>query len=150
MKQTIYTIGDTVVKFRAPSIQKDFWFGEDARTVDEWNEVQEHVASCENADYFMRENLRNTDASHYLRAISDNRFRLWKCVNRFGDAWISWGYYADMTYDTQFVRELTDEERQEMREACEIEQAKFEKRLRTYLKRYGLSKCHFSTYWSNR
>ena len=150
MKQTTYTIGDTVVKFSAPSIQKDFWFAEDARTVEEWNEVQEHVASCENVDYFMRENLSNTNASHYLRAIKDSRFRLWKCVNRFGDTWISYGYFTDMTYDTQFVRELTDEEKQELHEACVAEQAKFEKRLRTYIKRYGLSKCHFSTYWSNR
>ena len=26
---------------------------------------------------------------------------------------------------------------------------KFTKRLRTYLKRYGLSKCHFSSFWEN-
>ena len=28
--------------------------------------------------------------------------------------------------------------------------AEFEKRLRTYLKRYGLTKCRFSTYWADR
>lgn len=153
MKNTSYTIGESTIAFSAPHIQKNFWFGEDARTVEEWNEVQDFVASCENEKYFMSENMRNTDAARYLRMMDDRRFRLWFVSSTWGGEThvsISAGYYTDMTYDRYFVRELTDEEREQLRTACETEQAKFEKRLRTYLKRYGLSKCYFSTYWSNR
>ena len=32
----------------------------------------------------------------------------------------------------------------------ENEQAEFGKRLDSYLKRYGLEKCHFGVYWADR
>ena len=153
MKSTSYTIGETTITFSAPHIQKDFWFSEDARSVDEWREVQDFVTSCKNENYFMRENLRNTDAGNYLRMLDDGGRRFWfREVNWGGGVHVSItaGYYTDMTYDRYFVRELTSDEREQLRTACEAEQAKFEKRLRTYLKRYGLSKCDLAAYWANR
>lgn len=152
-KTTNYTIGTETIEFDTPSIKKDFWFAEDARTVEEWNEIQEHVASCENEAYFIRENLNSTKAAMYLHYMNDKRFRLWlskSTWNGITTTWISGGYYTDMTYDRYFVREITDEERDQLRKACDNEQAKFTKRLNTYLKRYGLTKCRFDTYWSNR
>lgn len=153
MKKTQYTIGNEVIDFDAPSIKKDFWFSEDARTMEEWDEVQEHVAACRNEDYFIRDNMNNTKAAMYLHYMDDNRFRLWiskSSWNGIDHTWISGGYYTDMTYDRYFVREINGEERDQLRAACDAEQAKFSKRLRTYLKRYGLSKCRFDTYWANR
>ena len=153
MKKAIYSIGTEAIEFSTPSIKKTFWFPEDARTIDEWNEVQEHVASCENENYFISENLSNTDAAKYLHYMEDKRFRLWWCKmswNGNESTWIAGGYYTDMTYDRYFVREINDSEREQLRSACNAEQAKFTKRLRTYLKRYGLSKCRFDTFWSNR
>lgn len=153
MKKTAYTIGTESIEFKAPSIKKNFWFAEDARTIEEWDEVQEHVASCKNEDYFIHENLNDTDAAHYLHYMDDRRFRLWWCKSSWNGierVWISGGYYTDMTYDRYFVREVDDDERAQLREACNAEQAKFTKRLHTYLKRYGLSKCRFDTFWSNR
>lgn len=152
-KKTTYTIGTETIEFDVPSIKKDFWFPEDARTVDEWNEVQQHVDDCANEAYFISENLNETKAAMYLHYLDDNRFRLWLSKSEWRnetEVWISGGYYTDMTYDRYFVREITNEERDQLRKACEAEQAKFTKRLRTYLKRYGLSKCRFDTYWSNR
>ena len=116
----------------------------------EWEEVQDHVFSCKNEAYFMSENMSSTDAWRYLRALNERRFGVYLCKDREGESWVCWSYWAEMQEDRYFVRELTDEEREQLRTACEAEQAKFEKRLRTYLKRYGLSKCYFSTYWANR
>ena len=152
-KTTNYTIGTETIEFDTPSIKKDFWFAEDARTMEEWDEVIAHVESCENEAYFISQNMNGTDAAGYLRHMDDKRFRMWLCKsswNGIDRAWISSGYYTDMTYDRYFVREITDEERDQLRKACDNEQAKFAKRLKTYLKRYGLSKCRFDTYWSNR
>ncbi len=150
MKTTEYTIGEAVVKFRAPGIQRYFLFSEDARTIEEWEEVQDFVTSCRNEAYFMSENMSNTEAGLYLRALNERRFGVYLCKDKNGESWICWSYWSEMFDDRFYVRELNDEERNQLRAACEAEQAKFSKRLRTYLKRYGLSNCHFSTYWSNR
>jgi len=150
MKKTAYQIGDASIEFRAPSIKREFWFAEDAQSVEEWDAVQAHVQSCETFSFFVDQNMKDTEAAHFLRALDDFRFGLYLCSDVWCDAWVSYSYKDEMREDRYFVRELTSEERDQLRTACEAEQAKFEKRLHTYLKRYGLSKCHFSTYWSNR
>lgn len=150
IKKTAYTIGGDLVEFSTPHIKREFWFAEDTRTIEEWDAVQEYVESCENENYFIAQNMKNTEAAHYLARLDDFRFGFYKCSNDWCPCWISYSYRDEMREDRSFVRELTEEEREQLREACEKEQAKFEKRLRTYLKRYGLTKCHFSTYWANR
>ena len=47
-------------------------------------------------------------------------------------------------------RRLTDEETAAFIQMHKEEVEKFEKRLRTYLKRYGLSKCYYGMYWADR
>lgn len=45
---------------------------------------------------------------------------------------------------------LDDDERAAVTGMLQDECDKFGKRLTSYLKRYGLSKCRFSTYWADR
>ena len=47
-------------------------------------------------------------------------------------------------------RRLTKDERDEVAGALEYVRANFQKRLETYLKKYGVSKLHTWTYWADR
>jgi hypothetical protein len=44
---------------------------------------------------------------------------------------------------------MTSEQRAEIIKALEWSRGEFEKRLNTYLKRYGTSKIHTWTYWAD-
>lgn len=46
--------------------------------------------------------------------------------------------------------EATEEQRAELIKAYEWAKAQFEKRLNTYLKKYGTSKMRCGTYWRDR
>jgi hypothetical protein len=53
------------------------------------------------------------------------------------------------TYGRKTDEELTIDDLTELYRICFEEQMKFCKRLRTYLKRYGLSKVRTWTYWAD-
>ena len=59
------------------------------------------------------------------------------------------GYIDRRTEETvtEDMHKLTEDECELLYYTARAEQEKFEKRLNTYLKRYGLSKCHYWTYW---
>lgn len=70
---------------------------------------------------------------HYYSQTSDCKLRSWIVVNTFDRAGD-----GELCNDIEFVQKLID--------GCIAVQADFEKRLKSYLKRYGLSKVNSWTY----
>ena len=61
------------------------------------------------------------------------------------------GYFQKrMIQGEDYIRLMTEEERQTVLSAYKQIREDFEKRLNTYLKRYGLSKIDTWTYWAGR
>lgn len=85
MKETAYTIDGQEIAFMAPSIKKDFYFPEDARTTEKWNAVQSHVDECsKSVEYFKAENLKpcNCRAARLLDALQDSRYELYTVAGK--------------------------------------------------------------------
>ena len=148
MKETTYTIDGQEIAFMAPSIKKDFYFPEDARTTEEWHAVQSHVDECsKSVEYFKAENLKpcNCRAARLLDALQDSRYELYTVAGKdFVD--------VERKYDGPSfsgATPLTDDGREALREACEKELRKFEARLDKYVRRYGLSRCTYQSFWAN-
>ena len=149
IKKRTYNIGDYEIEFSNPSITRHFWFAEDARTVEEWDEVQSRVeAASKSEGYFIDVNMADMKATHLLKKIDDMRFKMYVYEGKhFVDVvWLD----DEPSYSFDNPHLLTAYEKEQLRTACLKEQELFMKRLRTYLKRYGLSKCRFESYWSER
>lgn len=145
-------LGGTMVTFDKPSIQTDFWFGE--HTYD-YDEVCDRARAASKSEaYFMARNLDDIDWR--LKAIDDPCYKKYVAPRGYSnqDADCILGFVEfDRSWDgprSKGAREMTDEERGQYREFIQGEREKFEKRLRTYLKRYGLSKCHYGVFWADR
>lgn len=158
-------LGDALITFDKPSIETRFCFGEHGYDYDEVNETCDKLSRSES--YFLAENIRRTEARDILDRIDGTEERYITCktpilvygayctqtsdcklahiefVNAFHEDY--WGHKPNGTW-----RDLTDEEIAALRTIMQDEITKFEKRLKTYLKRYGMSKCHFWTYWADR
>lgn len=148
MKETTYTIDGQSIAFPAQYIIKDFYFPEDAQTEEEWKAVQSHVDECSRSvEYFKAENLKpcNCKAARLLDALQDSRYELYTVAGK-GFVDVERKYegpsFADAT-------PLTSDGREALREACEKELRKFETRLDRYVKRYGLGKCTYRSFWLN-
>lgn len=155
--------GDVLYVMDKPHVKTDFWFGEHTYDYDEVCERRDEASKSEK--YFIRENIeRNCKAQDFIDCIDGKchgtrKAYLFKkqytCQDedcrlgyvRFVNLWDSCDLWDIQNRE---CREMTDDEVGVLREFCECEVAKFEKRLRTYLKRYGLSKCHFGVYWADR
>ena len=158
-------LGDGLVTFDKPSIETHFCFGEHGYDYDEVNETCN--ALSRNETYFIEENIRRTEAKDMLDRLTGNTERYITCDVPI----LTYGAYCTQTSDCKLAhinfvnrfyedgwghqprgkwRDLTDEEKQRLVAILQDEIAKFEKRLKTYLKRYGMSKCHFWTYWADR
>lgn len=148
-------IDGIMVTFGKPSIQTDFWFGEHTYDYDEVCETAQALST--NEQYFMDTNLKNCKAWRYIDAIENNKYGHQPYLR--GKAYCSQdddcilGYIdfqRDYETNGKEIKKLDENEKKMLLEFCKDELAKFEKRLRTYLKRYGMSKCHFGVYWADR
>lgn len=162
-------LGDVMVTCDKPHIQTDFWFGEHTYDYDEVCETAHKLSTDE--QYFIDENLRGCDAHSMLEAL-DGRDR-WGYEAMY-DVYVVGHHYTGQDDDCQLgyvtalklgtdpqrhfavrngvqpYRKATDDEIVVLKAFYTDEVQKFEKRLRTYLKRYGMSKCHFGVYWADR
>lgn len=153
------TVGDRLVTFDKPRIETRFCFGYGRQGAYDYDEVQEVCDSLSrNERYFVDHNLERSDAGQDMRAIEDSFWIEW---------WLSDRHYTGQTPDCrlgsvfakhredhdwcerQGWRLLTEDELHEYYRVCFEEQVKLCKRLKTYLKRYGLSKCEYWTYWAD-
>ena len=146
-------IDGRMVTFDKPSIKTNFWFGEHTYDFDEV--VKQAEACSKSEEYFIAENLDAIDWR--LEAIADPHCRVY--IGRRGYSNQEEGCILASVEFCRYsldgprigdAREMTEDERQQYADFIKGEREKFEKRLRTYLKRYGLSKCYFGTYWADR
>lgn len=149
-------IDGIIITYDKPHIQTEFWFGEHTYDYDEVSDLCD--ACSEDETYFIERNMRGFDqriefiedtslygSTHHVY-ISPEEY---SCQD--GDCKL--GCIEFCRWDpprTKDARELTRDELAAYLEFLKEERAKFEKRLHTYLKRYGLSKCHYGVYWADR
>lgn len=160
-KTSAYMVIDgRIITFDKPNIETRFCFGYGIQIQTDYEEAaaMSDYASTSEA-YFIRRNLEGTDAAGYLRYLDDGCFPF--------EPWLDKSAYTCQTDDCklghirwehwhkrdwcehQGWRRLTDGEIDELRAILKEEQVKFEKRLKTYLKRYGTSKVQTWTYWAD-
>ena len=155
-KTSGYIIIDGImVAFDKPSIQTDFWFGEHTYDYDEVCQTAQRLSQDE--QYFIRENIEGTKAWRYMKALTENKYGVEPYLRDkayYGQDDDCILGYIDFQHDWETNglerKKLTEDEKADLYEFCIDEIAKFEKRLRTYLKRYGLTKCHYGVYWADR
>ena len=123
-----------------PSIDTKFCFADEGPDYEYYKEL---MASEEKLKaYFLAENLSVID-----RDIEElQSFRpmvVTSCWNDGRKGFVSKDYH----YQREGDAPLKDEQRAELIKALQWSRTQFEKRLQTYLKRYGVSKLHTWTYW---
>lgn len=146
--------GGRVLVFDKDRIETHFCFGEDGG--ESLTRACNMAAKARNDEnYFLAKNLSWYDET--IRALENTDPESCECV-----AYTCPAYYRergkqivnvvpDYWYDVrdrQDYARVTDEERPIILAAVKTMRAKFEKRLHAYLKRYGLSKVHSWTYWT--
>lgn len=142
-----------------PSIEKSFWFGENGSDFQE--QVELTRTASRDREYFKRKNLKR--AGYYktlanIEAALDGQgkfflFKIWG-----NQPFYSVTYFAKdqlLHPHTQLVLKsadsvMTREELETYKQLIEAALKAFDRRLNTYLKRYGLSKCSYDTYWVDR
>lgn len=150
------TNGDIVV-IEKPSIKKDFCFGYrtshfDTEEFDSANAAASHAMTS--TEFFLSENLSDLDKTIDILESKE---------------WNSWDYHICIPYYTQPENSklkslhtyywhddhgqksprLEGEDRRRVLEGYRVVRASFEKRLHTYLKRYGTSQVNAWSYWQD-
>lgn len=149
----------TAFIWEKPSIEKHFCFGESGYDYDEAQNMAAHARNSE--DYFRSENLREFDAviaalegegtgfydnaQPYIRQIGYHGPRA------IGLSDLQWlrpaDFYRLSEQQKQNIRLPFQSELETITEGYKAERTAFEKRLNSYLKRYGLSQVKSWTYW---
>lgn len=144
-----------IVVFEKPSIRKSFWFGE--RNYEDRSDECRRASKSE--EYFIRQNMFFAFGQDWEQRITDVVF---DDLYVAGEAYYSQDatcrlahikaaqYKEELAYCKGTVRRMTPDECERYADAIENQKALFMKRLRSYLKRYGLSKCSYDTYWADR
>lgn len=147
------------MEFEKPSIDTEFCFGysDDMDGSDRKDALDMAAHARTNEEYFKNRNLRDLretidryegkSEDRWLEPYVTHRYRDYG-VNIINIVWLTdwdaqnsaWQYNNDLT-------PLTEEDRQLVLDAYKKELEKFEKRINTYLKRYGLLKVRSWTYW---
>ena len=153
-------LGDVVLTMNKPSIQKRFWFAEYGNE----DRSKEAEACSKSFAHFMAKNMRQCEAQRCLERLDEEGYPYThpavflkefcdqpdECrlgYVRFADAH---GTFPRFGSGVGAHRMMTPEEVERWREFLTDEVGKFRKRLETYLKRYGLAKCSYDTYWADR
>lgn len=143
-----------------PRIETSFWFGENGSDFQE--KVELASKASRDRKYFKHKNLKRAG---YYKTLANIEAALSGTAYFF--LFNTWGsgssFYEVRCFakdqllhpHTQLVlksaeREMTREELETYKELIEAALKAFDRRLNTYLKRYGLSKCSYDTYWVDR
>ena len=155
-----------IVALEKPSIEKNFCFGYsdsryDTEDFDRANRMAEHARNSK--EYFLEQNLKEINKTIEQLEGNDTPdmssyytprpvFRI--CIPYSGQPGESKlkaiHKYAWHDEASQKYPELQGEDRKRVTEGYKTLKADFEKRLNTYLKRYGLSKVNTWSYWRDR
>lgn len=131
-------LNDGYYLLNKPHIETKFCFADEGP---EYEYYKELMASEEKLKkYFIAENLDD----QYLRMLQGNQPLVVKSEDRDCRKWFA---YPEHCWQQPTDVPMTDEQRAELIKALTWRRNQFEKRLQTYLKRYGTSKLHTWTYW---
>lgn len=146
-----------IIAIDKPSIEKNFCFGYsdsryDTEDYDRANAMADHAAKS--VDYFIEQNMKGIDEMIALLEGRDaSRWVFKVCIPYSGQPRYSklkaihqYHRWDESEYAKHFP-ELVGEDLQRVIEGYKVVRADFEKRLHTYLKRYGLSKINTWSYW---
>lgn len=153
----VYQVRGYLAEIEKPSIETSFCFGYGYCGVSTEEDMQDAARMADHArtneDYFIAENLHGLNG--YIEALGDDSYaaymtgsnelvqlhfcRQWEAEQQ--KRWAENGNYT-------FI-ELSGDERKEIAGYYGTEKDRFTKRLRTYLKRYGLSKVQSWTFLSD-
>lgn len=126
-----------------PTIETQFYFGESGY---DYDEVFETACRCQNSEeYFMTANLRKID--RLIEECDRTDIVMRKCFGYYRGEIGVVGFDAGETFDKNCYKSLTDDEIKAIRNGYLEVRKRFEKRLKAYLKRYGLSKVRTHIYW---
>ena len=158
-------LGGLIVTLDKPKIETRFCFGYGMQGAYDYDEAQEVCDALRtNEWYFIDYNLEHSPAGGLMEAIAgyyDGSHRSEPMIDpheydcQTPDCKLSALRWADPYrmprewYEQRGCRPATDEDLATIYKVAYEEQVKFLKRLKTYLKRYGMSKCHFWTYWAD-
>lgn len=152
-------LGDIIITMDKPTIARRFYFAEYGSE----NRSKEAAAASESVEYFIRENMRGCRAQLYLNRLNGKagHYRhpvvyYKKYYDQPDDCRLGYVTFVNCNGELQRGdvnaphRAMTSDEIERYREFLNAEVEKFQKRLQSYLKRYGLSKCEYSTFWADR
>lgn len=158
-------IDGLIVTLDKPSIETRFCFGYGVQGAYDYDEAQEVCDALRtNEWHFIDYNLEHSPAGELMDAIAgycnrDHRHEPMIDPHEYDNQtpdcklaslrWANPNYIPREYYEQRGCRVATYEELAEIFKVAYEEQVKFLKRLKTYLKRYGMSKCHFWTYWAD-
>ena len=149
-----------LITWEKPQINTSFCFGYMGQS-DEGDAQQMAQNAKKNEDYFLSENLGIFDVTikkikSTLKENNENKLYIYKEYPR--DSVNLWGFtvlsFSEFIYQNERkiyndIQEASDEDIRTILAAEKEERKKFEKRLKTYLKRYGLSKVKTWSYWQD-
>lgn len=139
-------------------IKTSFWFGYGycaCRTEDEAESAR--TAAQSSMEYFRAASMKNCRGLLEEAKTADYMYihpRV--CYDKTGAVWSVWlsAWPAEEVralgrYVPENLREVSEEDRAAIVAAYEEHCQKHEKKVNAYLKRYGLSKARFNTYWAD-
>ena len=126
-----------------PSIETKFCFHDEGPNYEFYKKLMANEKKLK--DYFIAENLDDID--RYLKRLQESRQIVVTSYCNDGQKGFD---YPEHRWTLPDDVPMTDEQRAELVKAFQWSRAQFEKRLQSYLKRYGLTKIHTWTYWADR
>lgn len=139
------------VEFEKRDIKKRFCFGHGQNGISTEEETNNAFDKAQNAktneQYFIDENLKYYN--DWLKELDENEefYLVPSYKNTKICSIVTQRYFFYYPYEeTKKIEKLSKQDLKNLREVIESEKAKFQKRLNTYLKRYGLSNVHSWTY----
>lgn len=144
-----------LVAIKKPRIQKDFCFGYRLSSTDtkEYDDAlaMAHLAS-KSEEYFIRKNLKDLDETIGLFENTDVELFLRNAYRSQPDdtlASVEAFRYRQPPRDMSGHIPVTQAQREILLQAYRESKNRFVKRLKTYLKRYGMSKVKTWSYWED-
>jgi len=145
--EVIETSKGYLIRFEKPSIKTRFCFGHGYNGISTSEDAKRAFDNAEyartNEQYFINENLE--EINDKIKQYEENDLyycdiiinQLIKCITT---------EKCIYHYNDEHVEKVSEQDKELILNTLKSEKAKFEKRLNTYLKRYGLSKVHSWTY----
>jgi len=137
--------GDKFLLLDKKSIKTEFWFSDEGNGFKNFCKVT--ATDKDRADYFIAENLHKYDVDSLHSDYCTPRLY----VSQHSENVLEYYYIKGLgkDYIKGVTREMTVDEIREYDNGLIFAKAEHEKRMNTYLKRHGVSKLRFSTYYAD-